>query len=166
MKQWTEEDLILFYYQELDEDQLQKIKLALSDSSDLQDQYNILCKLLDKGLNINVPKPSDDLNQQIMAGVYQAEFQIAQKSKTIGQIDSHNGIVQKLSGWIFTKPVNNYVAVSVALIFTVIAIFFLGRWTAEPIQQVVVYPENPKAASNAYRFDKQVSRRILLANLS
>ena len=69
MKQWTSEDLTLFYYDEMPSQQRQALTDQLADNETLRLEYAELCEWLDSSVAIEVPPPSEQLNQRIMAGI-------------------------------------------------------------------------------------------------
>lgn len=177
MKFWTEEDLILLYYQELDPVLAQKIKQTMAESIDLQREYDVLCNILDAGLEVEVPKPSEDLNQKIMVAINLAESEKRRAAMTVDAEGQKSKSVmigvlgQKVARWLAVSP--SYSA-RPALMFTalvLVGIFYLGRWSVEPVETSVVHLDtiNKTEQSNlskSYRSNSLASRRVLLTNVS
>ena len=71
MKQWNKDDLILFYYGELEQSQNREIRNELAVSNSLQQEYAELCDFLDNQTRFDVPAADANLNQRIMAPIFQ-----------------------------------------------------------------------------------------------
>ena len=69
---WSEESLILFFYDELEPMEATKLAQELTQSEELQKRYQAITEVLQYSLNTDIPRPSDQLNQNIMAAVYQS----------------------------------------------------------------------------------------------
>lgn len=165
MKQWTNEDLILFYYHELDENQAQEVQLYLSQSHKLRIEYDELCLILDNELNFEVPEHRKDLTQQIMARVHSHETQKngVANFQNNRKLVSNVSFAQKLANLLRISPQNYALLASLVVMFFVVGIFFVGRWSADVSETLVVKQIAP---SNTSVFGVQASRRILLSNMS
>lgn len=158
MKHWTEQDLILFYYQELEAPLESELKLALTQSAELQQRYAQLCHLLDEQLELVVPEPSADLNQRIMAGIKRS--QALRSDTTSAQHSTAQPWWRGLMEWLGAGPNSGFALASFVALCVVASTFYLGRLTA-PV-------ESPTLAQQeqAYYLDQQASRRILLSQVS
>lgn len=172
MKQWTEEDLILLYYQELDLVQTWEIRQDMAESSKesiaLRRNYDALRKMLGSQLAIDVPAPRTDLNLTIMAAVKIAESEKRQ-APIIRAIDTqektkHWG--QKISHYLVGPPSNNFRLAFMFVLFAVVGIFYLGRWSASPVGLPTALLESSSETQQTYRPSAGASRRVLLTNVS
>ena len=178
MKQWTKEDLILFYYGELDENQAQELGNALTGSSQLKQDYDEICGLLDGVIEQELPEPSEHLNRRIMANIDELKSPAlaAPVAKQRPQLAAEKTVNRRLSGYftpdrwgglvssLFAGPA--FATASIAIAFVMVGVFYLGRMSAEPIDLMVVAQNDNPAAHDNYAFDEQESRRILLTNVS
>lgn len=162
MKQWTDEDLILLYYEELDADKAQALRKAMTESDDLRRRYDALCKMLDTDLHHDVPKPSRDLNRNIMARV-NALYAQQNSTSSISQPDNAESWTQRLRQWLPFNQWNGIATASIALGLVVVITFYLGRSSVAPVDKPAV---NTHIANTAGSFDAKTSRRILLSNVS
>ena len=162
MKQWNKDDLILFYYGELNHDENREVRNALASSGELQQEYAELCDFLDNNARMEVPPAESNLNQRIMAGVFQeAEKQAAHKEKKVNEKSTSDTI-----GWLSLGNWPKLAGISFALSFVVISIFFLGRWSS-PNKQPISIAETPiNSMEKREFFSAEESRRVLLNNVS
>jgi len=163
MKQWNKDDLILFYYGELNQCQNREIRKALAESTRLQQDYADLCDFLDNQTCLNVPLPEANLNQRIMASFYQLE-EIQNKTRVRQTSKNFN-----LLTWLREAYWHKLVGASVATMFVVTSIFLLGRWTSQLEQKLEVAEINPthseQSAQQGY-FDGSESQRVLISHVS
>ena len=162
---WSDESLILFYYRELEPLEAKKLAQELAHSDKLQTRYQALTKMLDSGLNKEVPSPNNNLNQNIMAAVYQS----------IEQQESHNNeskthLVQQkknlLLNWCSAfKP-------SYAFSFCLVAVlgfslFYMGRMSVDTpqTQEWAIANGGEKNNNQQQAFSERDSQRVLYASL-
>jgi len=157
MKQWNKDDLILFYYAELDRQADENIRAALADSKALQKQYTELCDFLDVQINATAPLPDRNFNQRIMASVYrQADSQASQSLQKSAKIKSG------LMAWLLGAQWARYAGASMLSILLVVGVFSIGRWSAQL---------NPNVAQTATeisldQFEPLESTRVLFSSVS
>lgn len=163
MKHWNKDDLILFYYGELDHAENKEIRKALSESTSIQQEYADLCDFLDNQTSLEVVPPEENLNQRIMASVYQqAEKQ--NKSSIQQRPQKFN-----LFGWIKTGFWHQLAGATFAMSFVVISIFFLGRWSTQLESSNEVAEASSEVGEpndNQGYFNKSESQRVLISNVS
>jgi hypothetical protein len=166
MKQWTKDDLILFYYQELGDVEGQQLNAAIAASGSLKQQYQDVCELLGSISKNDVPAPSKDLNRKIMTNIaeHKARSQSVRPSKPQRQIGLISLVREKLS---LLLPSAQWGGVATASVAIAMVMFYMGRMSVEPTEMA-----NQKSAiaagagADQYAFDEKVSRRILLTNVS
>ncbi len=172
MKQWTEEDLILLYYQELNPAQTQEIMRAMtgSDSASkaLKHDYQTLCQVLDRSSNFYVPKPSSDLNQRVMSAVYYAESSKHQVTQTKQQYQSLDveSTLQKILRWLTHSLGHSARPALIMGALALVGIFYLGRWSVAPIDVPLVHLEQTDDFEQGDQSNNSASRRILLTSVS
>lgn len=162
MKHWTKDDLILFYYGELSQDQNESLRKALAESQALQQEYAELCDFLDNDIRDEVPEPSNNFNQQIMAAVYQ---QAEKQSETKSEVKQNNTIFQVING-LFNPRL---LATTFALGFVVISVFYLGRWSSQIEQGPDIAGSTQQEPANPATNDNdlaQYGQRVLFNNVS
>lgn len=163
MKQWNKDDLILFYYGELDHAQNKEIRRELAESTSFQQEYANLCDFLDNQTSLEVEPPAENLNQRIMASVYQqAEKQNQSSAK-------HQSQKFKMIAWIKAGFWHQLAGATFAISFVVISVFFLGRWSTqlEPTNEVAdASLEIGEPNENQGYFNKSESQRVLISNVS
>ena len=163
MKQWNKDDLILFYYGELDQTQNKELRRALTESISFQQEYANLCDFLDNQTSLEVMPPEENLNQRIMASVYQQAEK--QNKLTVQQRPQEF----KLLGWIKAGFWHQLAGATFAMSFVVISVFFLGRWSThvEPTNEVAetTLDVSGKKENQGY-FNASESQRILINNVS
>jgi len=163
MKQWNKDDLILFYYGELDHNQNKELRKALAESSTFQQEYANLCDFLDNQTSLEVPPPEVNLNQRIMASVYQQ----AEKQNRPLVREKLTGF--KLLEWLGETYWHKLAGASFAMSFVVITVFVLGRWSTqlEPINEVAQASSDVRLKTeNQGYFNAEESQRILISNVS
>lgn len=173
MKKWTKDELILFYYNELDSAESLAVEQALKDSAELNAEYQQLCEFLDESMAVEVPAPSENLNQRIMANIYQ------QKSTQEPEVLQNQSATLKerfLSWFRVTGPINTAVTACCLMV----GLFFLGRWSVTgpelphytsndntAAQNIVENtPSNNQQMQIAGKFNQQARQRMLLKNVS
>lgn len=186
MKQWTKEDLILFYYQELDDNRARQLNDALATSDQLNQEYEELCTLLGAVIDDDVPEPDVNLNQRIMAGIDALKSPAREETaiKKRGWIATAGFATKKIAGlksryfspdrWggltgnSFRGP--SFATASVAMALLIVGVFYLGRLSVDPIdspnEKILIVQNDNIPSSIPYAFDEQASRRILLTNVS
>ncbi|MCO7225574.1 hypothetical protein [Pleionea sp. CnH1-48] len=142
----NEEDLILFYYGELEPEKSEAMVKAMEASPELQLEYAKLCELMDATLTEPVPQASVNLNQNIMSAIHRLEPESMKKKNKQQDASSQ-------WQWLPLFKGSFAFGISMALIM---GAFFLGRWSGEPPVDIAQQPV----------FSKQDSQRILLANIS
>ena len=159
MKQWTEEDLILYYYEELSRNEAQALREALSESKELSRQYQELCQLLGASLKQEVPEPDAGMNRRIMA-----EVNALHSQQRMTPLETDSGTrAKKLLQWLGLNRHGGFAAAGMALAMLVVVTFYLGRLSVEPVDNNIA---EHQTTEQTVGFDDQASRRILLANLS
>ncbi len=176
MKPWTEEDLILLYYQELDPALTREIEQAMAESSkqsvQLRRDYDALCKMLGDALESDVPEPSADLNQQIMLAIREAEAKKQQTATVRSESNQQHrpaiaeSLGERMSRWLAGSLDSKLRPALMFLLFAVIGIFYLGRWSAMPLEAPIVDLGAPSKIEQSFRPSDDASRRVLLTNVS
>lgn len=183
MKQWTEEDLIKLYYEELEPALALQIRQTMEQSSkqsvELKLEYDALCSMLDNALEDKVPEPSEGLNRRIMAAINAAESKktmtplvtpmVAKKTRSA----MTESLAQKVSRYLLGSREANLRPVFMLVLLVLVGMFYLGRWSAAPLESPMVYTEEPGVHIEAsgkperhYRLSSDASRRVLLTNVS
>ncbi|TQV89358.1 hypothetical protein [Aliikangiella coralliicola] len=189
MKQWNKEDLILFYYGELEQEQQQSLGNALTESVQLQREYAELCDFLDNSVNLEVTEPDSDLNHNIMESIYdiadqqkkRAENQTKQSERDNSEANhkaDHQSTLMsgfaswlKQIKWVSSTGWTNSAGAVMATLLLVVSVFYLGRMSVsgpDISEQVAQNSENTQAeqTSKKIAFDQQASRRVMLTNVS
>ena len=176
MKQWTEEDLILLYYEELDPAIARQIRQTMEQSSkqsiELRHEYDALCSVLDTGLEDTVPEPSEGLNRRIMVAINAAESEKSQTALIMSMASEKTALAvaeslaQKMSRWLLGSPGANLRPAFMLVLFALVGIFYLGRWSAPPLESPLVHIEASEKIERHYRSNSDASRRVLLTNVS
>ncbi|NQZ12854.1 MAG: hypothetical protein HRT35_37370 [Algicola sp.] len=162
MKQWTNDDLTLFYYDEMPPQQRQALTAQLTDNETLRLEYAELCEWLDSAVAIEVPPPSEQLNQRIMAGIYQQAAQ-NQAKQTVKTANSNSNIHRFgfLSNWSWGRLAGT----ALPLVLVVLGTFYLGRLSVDAEQPTAaLLPE--AAPVHGETNTTAPGRRVLLSNLS
>lgn len=163
MKQWSKDDLVLFYYGELTQEQNEALREAMTKSTELRQDYAELCDFLDNDAPLEVPQPTDNLEQQIMAALYQQ-----------ADANARNDVItppKKFSLWQAAIEFFNLrlLATTLAMSFVVVGVFYLGRWSSQ-VEKVPEYVEERSSESQAIPSDGEQlarqSRRVLFSNVS
>ncbi|MCW9000239.1 MAG: hypothetical protein OQK04_16140, partial [Kangiellaceae bacterium] len=157
---WSDEKLILHYYGELNEAESKACLQAMEKSDALRQHYAGLCNFLAESLEIDVPEPSGQLNQNIMAAVYQQESRNQKDIKP----EENKATVTQTSDWLAWLPKINIAAGSVAALLMVISVFYIGRWSAEVDTPKLA--EQPKESTGNFAFTELASQKVLYNNLS
>ncbi|WP_444996299.1 hypothetical protein [Aliikangiella sp. IMCC44359] len=150
MIHWDKDELLLYYYGELEQDKLEALEKALESSTELQQTYAEICEFLDEKIDIQVPAPSDNLKQNIMAAIYQVEQQKSNQPHFQEETFS-----QKIYWWQKLLKPNFGLATGISFAL-VVSIFFIGRWSAKP--------DMPVQAEQS--FTTQASQRVLFSSIS
>jgi hypothetical protein len=128
--------------------------------------------VLDNGQEDRVPEPSEGLNQRIMAAINAAESEKTQtplatsmaSEKTASAVAE--GLTQKISRWLLGSREANLRPALMLVLFVLVGIFYLGRWSASPLESPMVHVEASDKSERHYRSSSDASRRILLTNVS
>jgi len=169
MKQWTEEDLILLYYNELDDEQTSLLTAAISASSELEEQFISLSGFLNQRVQIDVPAPSTDLNQRILKSIEVESKKITEQPEIENTFDrpaSSSGLLKRVRNWFVVQPGGQFSAASFALLLIMVSVFFVGRWSAEPAIQIVAEVDTTEPDEQGLPLGERASRKILLSNVS
>ncbi|MCJ8269531.1 MAG: hypothetical protein MJK04_09035, partial [Psychrosphaera sp.] len=161
MKQWTNDDLTLFYYDELPPQQRQALTDQLAANETLRLEYAELCEWLDSSVAIEVPPPSEQLNQRIMAGIYQqaAKDQQNQAKQTAKTANTRR------FGFFSNWPWGRLAGTALPLLCVVLGTFYLGRLSVDVEQPTAALL--PEAAPTHEEANPTApGRRVLLSNLS
>lgn len=191
MKPWTEEDLILFYYDELDDKEAQALTKALESNTKLKQQYEQLSTLLSSIGETEIPQPSADFNQRIMAGINRVDQAELNKDhienvNKIENLERTQG--DQISGWLsnrwhdfstwVTAGSRNSragfsggasIAMASIALLVVVTVFYLGRMSAgvaPNADQHLAKGSVATPASESLALSSEASRRILLSNVS
>lgn len=124
MKQWTEHELTLFYYDELPQQVRTDLLDAMSNDDKLAQQYTQLSDFLDQQLTLEVPPPSEQLDQRIMAGIYQ---QVEKDLLDSAASQNRPAKVRFWSNWQWGKIVGT----AVPICFVALGTFYLGRLSVD-----------------------------------
>jgi len=160
---WSEESLILFYYDELDADETLAIEKDLKQSRKLQQQYQFICELLGESISKEVPKPSVNLNQNIMAAVYRSAEHLE-----ISQDESKSTSLKAQAPNLFRRVLDLLqpgFAFSLLAMLSV-SLFFIGRWSAAPDLQRSMVEANSKVNLESNAFTLAQSQRVLYTSLN
>jgi hypothetical protein len=160
MKQWTNEDLTLFYYDELPAQQRQFLVDQLADSETLRLEYAQLSEWLDSSVAIEVPPPSEQLNQRIMAGIYQQAAQ--DKQNQMANSNSKPRRFGFLSNWSWGRLAGT----ALPLVLVAFGTFYLGRMSVDVEQPTAALLPAPELNQNVENNVTSPGRRVLLSNLS
>lgn len=167
MKQWTNDDLILFYYQELDDDQSQQLGDAIVASDLLKEQYDEICNLLGGVIKDDVPTPRADLNQKIMANI--TELKQASPplryANTKPKLSLFGLAREKLTQILPSDQWGGLATASIAITVAIGVVFYMGRMSVEPVT-IANERSATSTAEDQFAFNEKVSRRILLTNVS
>jgi hypothetical protein len=169
MKQWTNDDMILLYYQELDDEQSQQLSDAIKASDLLQARYREVCGLLDSVGKDNVPPPSSDLNQRIMANV--AELKQTRHALDLDNTKAKSGLSlwsrarAKLAQLFPSDQWGGLATASAVIAVTISVVFYMGRLSVEPVTMATNTSPALRFVDQP-AFDEKASRRILLTNVS
>lgn len=166
MKQWTEEDLILLYYQELDEKQEQELRQALTGSSAeslaLQSEYAAICANLDTCAEYVVPPPSSNLNHRIMEKIRHQEIETLSSTQPSLAHKVSDFFATSLSGSLIKQSRPAFALVLLGLV----GVFYLGRFSVGEIDQTVVTNQVIDSSQSLRRAQQDGSRRVLLSQVS
>lgn len=154
MKQWTEQDLTLFYYDELPPQSRQALIDDMTQDEKLVQQYAKLCEFLDTQLTFEVPEPSEQLNQRIMASIHQQVEQDLLEKAVAHNNQSQPNFWQR---W----QLSRVLGFAIPLSFVAVGTFFLGRLS---VDTETVIASNPPTQS-AEQVDKFDSQRVLMSKL-
>jgi len=160
MNKSTKDDLILFYYGELDHSQNKSIRQALADSASLQLEYAELCDFLDNKTTLEVPPPSDNFNQQIMTSIYQQV-----NVQPYGNIKTQSKLSQLIE-WLTGNQWHRLATASMAVMLVTVGVFFLGRWSSLPEQSLVIADNSSETIDSQASFSAEQSQRVLFSNVS
>jgi len=128
MTSYSQNELILFYYHELDAQRHQQISRALQDGPVLLAQYHGLCADLDELKTLSVPAPPEDLVANIMQTVSGREH-VPQS----GASNTVSRVGRTLSKWInrwHEQTLASFILWGSTAAVILSMIFFLGRWSA------------------------------------
>ena len=164
MKNWDEEDLILYFYGELDKSESEALKMALSQSEILEKKYLELTLLLEQKLNAPVAKPGENFQQNIMAAIHrEAELSASNLS---AKNKPSPGKQTKAALWTRYFPGFKLVAGSALGILLVVGVFFFGRWTVIPTDDVQVADIENSPVGTSSGFSEASVSRVLMSKLS
>lgn len=138
MNKWTQEDLILYYYGELPEDQAKAVEQVLQNDPALKQSYADLTAVFALSDELDIPEPDSGFEQRMMAGL---------------KPHIHQSKAKKKRFWLFAGRPFSQLATAMALVL-VVGVFFLGRWSA--------VDDTPSGISLA----EEDSQRILLQRLA
>lgn len=158
---WSDESLILFFYNEIDSIEAARLAQELEESDLLQRRYQSITKVLTKNLNSDIPQPSDKLNQNVMAAVYQSiDKQQISSEQPIAQSAAlkQNWLMSFLSGVKLSHAFS--FGVFIVLGFS---LFYMGRYSVDlPNEQSwAISNEN----EGKQTFSQAESQRVLYASL-
>jgi hypothetical protein len=127
---------------------------------------------LGDGLELEVPEPSADLTQKIMLAINAARskqqpaaiVRSASSEQPRSAMTERSG--QKISRWMAGSLGNSLRPAFMFLLFAVVGIFYLGRWSATPLVPPIVDLGAPSKIEQSYRPSNDASRRVLLTNVS
>ncbi|TQV71559.1 hypothetical protein FLL45_20635 [Aliikangiella marina] len=164
-KDWSDEDLILYFYQELDEETRNRLGISLQTSDKLRQRYENLTHHLDGQLTINIPPPSDRLKQNIMAGIYRESLQ-SEKVRQDKLLEA-NSPREKLISWKRYFPSVKLIGASALSLTLVVGIFYFGRWSAtiQPTRPVADNHQEPPSQLAA-SFTDATATRVLMSRLN
>ena len=162
---WSDESLILYYYEELNIEETDAISKALDKSTKLQQQYQGVCELLDEKIAKEMPQPSVNLNQNIMAAVHRSiqqtqtgkDLNVRKEAKTVDKLS----IIHRLFG---LRQINFALSLSVIALVGV-SIFYVGRWSAIEKHEQIAKQQGSKGQPSVV-FTKLQSERVLHSNLT
>lgn len=157
MKHWTDEELVLYYYQELDETNKRELSDALAKSEHLQARLDAISGLLDETLSRDIPRPDRHFNQRIMAGIYREH----NKSKQAKTAPLRTHWLHKVTIGLQSMALGKAFASVLLVVIATATVFSLGRWSAEPGFNS---KQNPIVHSSD-QLDTQASQRVLYAGM-
>lgn len=157
MKHWTDEELVLYYYGELDESSAQQLRDALASNVDLRTRVEAIEQFLDHTISHDIPPPDRHFNQRIMAGIYREHAKGDQTHATPLRSRWREAFNVGMRGLAWRKAF----ASSLLVVAVTASVFYLGRWSAEP--DVISNPDY--TAQSADQFDTQTSQRVLYAGM-
>lgn len=160
---WSEESLILFHYNELSADETIAIQKELKKSSKLQQQYNVIRELLNESLSKDIPKPSSNINQNIMAAVYREDAVSKVKAHTKfdkRKTTNSTSFFARLFALRIPKLASSFAVMTVVGI----SLFYVGRWSAIPEFDNSIVGNS--SSSTSHVFTEQQRERILRASLN
>ena len=146
------DNLILFYYNELDSSQSEAVQHALAKSLTLQQEYAELCEFLDNQVQLEIPKPDDNLNQRIMGAIHQLE-------STQKETSSPTQKPQFLQ-WLYNLSWQKPIGLAFTVVIGAVVVFSLGRWSSQ-----LENNPSPLVVNNEY-FNEAESQRVLFNKVS
>ena len=168
---WNDEKLILLFYGELSEAESEACLQAMEENPALRQQYAELCQFLDSSIEIDIPEPSSQFDQKIMAAVYQQEalkLQEGQLQKAQQQSNERSkenqATLAESSSWLAWLPRLNIAVGAVAIVMMAISVFYIGRWSAQIDTPQVA--EQTNSSSDEMGFTESASQKVLYSNLS
>ncbi len=159
MKQWTNEDLTLFYYDEMPTQQRQALTDQMANNETLRLEYARLTEWLDSSVAIELPPPSEQLNQRIMAGIYQQVAQDKQNQTTNINNKPHR------FGFLSNGSWGRFAGTALPLIMVVFGTFYLGRLSVDVEQPTAALLPSSELNQNVKNNVTSPGRRVLLSNL-
>ncbi len=162
---WSDESLILFFYNELDTVEAAKLAQELKDSEQLQQRYQSITNVLTKKISSDIPQPSDNLNQNVMAAVYRS---IDSKSLKLGQAKTHSVVAKPNSLMSFFSGIKmSHVFPFGVFVVLGFSLFYMGRYSVDnPNQQDwTINERNQQEQKNQQTFSHAESQRVLYASL-
>jgi hypothetical protein len=157
MKQWTKNDLILFYYDELGSKQRHALIEDMAKSEALQLEYATLNAFLDTSVDLEVPEPSSQLEHQIMASIFQQKQKQAEAATPLNPEKTTKSSL--FSGWDWRYLLGK----SVPVLLVIWGVFLLGRYSTNVDETSTT---TLIAATDSTGFDALAGKRVFLNTIS
>ncbi|GHA03899.1 hypothetical protein GCM10008090_11450 [Arenicella chitinivorans] len=157
MRHWKDQDLVLYYYGELDDSSALELRQALTNSSDIQARYHGIADFLTQQNIYEPPQPDHNFNQRIMAGIHQEHARQNQPAATPVKPNWLKRLSIGVQDSVWAKTLTT----SLLVLAVTTAVFNLGRWSAEPSTS----SSSEHIVQSSDQFDTQTSQRVLYAGM-